>query len=114
MGSKREADPPVIGGQAYSGSIGTFQKPRWARGTRRSFELGDLVTLSPEFRFSIATVSPDFGRYIGVIVEAYSNSEYMVIWTTHPLVVSKFKKGLFNGDHLLLLENAGSSRGDST
>tara|TARA_R110000772_G_scaffold182088_1_gene293355 strand:+ start:123 stop:467 length:345 start_codon:yes stop_codon:yes gene_type:complete len=114
MGKKREADPIDIGLHAYSGSIGTFKPARWTSGLRRSFALGDLVTLSPEFRFSIATVSPDFGRYIGVIVEAYSNSEYMVIWTTHPLVVSKFKKGLFNGDHLLLLENAGSSRGDST
>ena len=106
MGSKREADPPVIGGQAYSGSISTFQKPRWARGTRRTFELGDLVTLAPEFRFSIARGGPDFGRYMGIVIETFANCEYLVVWTNHPLVISKFTKGLFNGDHLLLVEKA--------
>ncbi len=106
MGSKRETDPPVIGGHVYSGSIDTFKKPRWARGTRRSFELGDLVTLAPEFRFSIARTAPDFGRYVGIVVETFANCEYLVVWTNHPLVISKFTKGLFNGDHLLLVEKA--------
>ena len=107
MGSGRAADPQDARISAYSGSVDTFQAPRWTRGLRRSFELGDLVTLAPEFRYSIAKpIGIDFGRYLGIVVEAYSNREYLVIWTNHPLVISKFKTGLFNGDHLLLVENA--------
>lgn len=107
MGSDRATDPLNARISAYSGSVDTFQPPRWTRGLRRSFELGDLVTLAPEFRYSITTtVGVDFGRYVGIVVEAYSNREYLVIWTNHPLVISKFKTGLFNGDHLLLVENA--------
>lgn len=107
MGSKRAADPlrAVVG--AYSGSADTFQPPRWTRGLSRRFELGDLVTLAPEFRYSITSgVGVDFGRYLGIVIETYANREYMVIWTNHPLVVSRFKTGLFNGDHLILAENA--------
>ena len=105
MGSSRATDPlnAIVG--AYSGSVDTFQSPRWTRGLRRSFELGDLVTLAPEFRYSIAISQPDFGRYVGIVVEAYANQEYMVAWTNQP-IAHGIKKGMFNGDHLLKVENA--------
>ena len=63
------------------------------------------MTLAPEFRYSIAVSRPDFGRYVGIVVEAYANREYMVVWTNQPLTYGT-KKGMFNGDHLLLVENA--------
>jgi hypothetical protein len=105
MGSKRAADPlnAIIG--ACSGSSEVIQPPRWARGFARSFELGDLVTLAPEFRYSIAISRPDFGRYLGIVVETFANREYMVVWTNQPLAVGH-KKGMFNGDHLIKVENA--------
>lgn len=69
----------------------------------RAFEVGDLVTLSPDFRYSLTMSTVDFGKYIGIIVEAYVNREYMVVWTNHPL--SAFTRGMFNGDHLIKVEN---------
>jgi hypothetical protein len=108
MGSKRETAPLNGVASAYSGSAETFQAPRWRRGMRRSFELGDLVTLAPEFRYSIANASQgiDYGRYVGIVIQTYVNCEYMVVWTNHPLVATKFSTGLFNGDHLIKVENA--------
>ena len=105
MGNKRALDPIGAIVEAYSGSADTFKPPRWARGLRRSFKLGDLVTLAPEFRYSIAISRPDFGRYVGIIVEAYANHEYMVVWTNQP-IVHGVKKGMFTGDHLIKVENA--------
>tara|TARA_R100000152_G_C6662379_1_gene100928 strand:+ start:221 stop:553 length:333 start_codon:yes stop_codon:yes gene_type:complete len=102
MGTKKEGDPL----SAFSGSVGTFKPPRWTRGIRREFELGDLVTLAPEFRYSITmTTGPDMGRYIGIITQTYANREYMVVWTSHPMQIAN-KHGLFNGDHLIKVENA--------
>lgn len=108
MGSSRATDPLNARVSAYSGSNDTFQPPRWNRGIRRSFALGDLVTLAPEFRYSIATSTHgiDFGRYVGIVIQTYANREYMVTWTNHPLVVHKFTTGMFNGDHLIKVENA--------
>ena len=109
MGSKRAKAPLDAVVSAYSGSADTFSSPRWKRKVvSRSFELGDLVTLAPEFRYSIAssTGGVDFGRYVGIITQTYVNREYMVVWTSHPLVISRFTSGLFNGDHLTKVENA--------
>lgn len=107
MGSKRVTDPldSYIG--MYSGSIDTFKAPRWTTTTRREFARGDLVTLAPEFRYSITMSrhAPDTGRYVGIIVKAYANREYMVIWTNHPTAAGS-TTGMFNGDHLIKVENA--------
>lgn len=73
----------------------------------RAFEVGDLVTLSPDFRYSITVASVDFGKYIGIVTQAYTNREYMVVWTSHPLTA--FSKGMFNGDHLIKVENVDGS-----
>ena len=74
---------------------------------RRTFKVGDLVTLAPTFRYSITTTTVDFGRYIGIVTHVYSNHEYMVIWTSHPLTaVRTFRQGMFAGDHLIKVENA--------
>ena len=105
MGSSRATDPLNARVTAYSGSADTFKPPRWARGLRRSFKLGDLVTLAPEFRYSIAIAQPDFGRYVGIVIRAYANAEYMVGWPNQPIVYG-MKQGMFSGDHLLKVENA--------
>jgi hypothetical protein len=73
----------------------------------RVFEVGDLVTLAPDFRYSIAMITVDFGKYIGIVTQAYTNREYMVVWTSHPLTA--FSKGMFNGDHLIKVENVDDS-----
>jgi hypothetical protein len=115
MGDEREVDPLNTVSE-FSGSTNTFrsycdevekfQPPRWERGIAyRTFELGDLVTLSPEFRYAIAISRPDFGRYIGIVVEAYANREYVVHWTAQPLINSP-ERSMFNGDHLILVEHA--------
>jgi hypothetical protein len=51
---------------------------------------------------------------VGIVIETFANCEYLVVWTNHPLVVSKFTKGLFNGDHLLLVEKAAKPLMDRT
>ena len=96
------------GVDTFSGSINTFKPPRWNTGGRRSFEKGDLVTLAPEFRYSIATSTPDWGTYIGIVVEAFANREYIVVWTTQPLAIGH-KQGMYNGDHLVKIEHASDS-----
>ena len=102
MDDSRAVDPFRLG----AGLSGSNKSPdvdyRDAHGIRRAFELGDLVTLSPNFRYSIAITEVDFGRYIGIVTQAYSNYEYMVVWTSRPSHMSK--QGLFNGDHLVKLE----------
>ena len=108
MGSKRASDPLSTNISAYSGSADTFKEPKWKRShLARHFKLGDLVTLAPEFRYSITSpvTGLDFGRYVGIVIETFSNREYMVVWTIHPLVIGH-KKGMFNGDHLIKVENA--------
>ena len=73
--------------------------------TDEQFELGDLVTLSPNFRYSIALTEVDFGTYVGIITDAYSNSEYMVHWTSHP--THDIKIGMFKGRDLVKLDDSG-------
>lgn len=73
----------------------------------RVFEVGDLVTLAPDFRYSIAMINVDLGKYIGIVTQAYTNREYMVVWTSHPL--SALSEGMFNGDHLIRIENVDDS-----
>lgn len=87
---------------ALSGSI-DMSGLSYDRGLRRKFSLGDLVTLSPNFRYSIAIAEIDFGCYIGIVTEAYANYEYMVTWTKKPSTMAKI--GMFNGDDLIKLEN---------
>ena len=115
MGNKRAAGPlntvSVFSGSVntfhpYSNSSKSFEPPKWVNGAIcRVFRLGDLVTLAPEFRYSIATNRPDFGRYVGIIVREYSNREYLVHWTNQPLI-NGIEQGMFNGDHLILIEHA--------
>lgn len=115
MGNKRAVDPlgtvSVFSGssdtfQPYSSASGSFEPARWTKGAIcRVFRLGDLVTLAPEFRYSIAINRPDFGRYVGIIVREYSNREYLVHWTNQPLI-NGIRQGMFNGDHLILIEHA--------
>tara|TARA_A100001515_G_scaffold144976_1_gene151106 strand:- start:4186 stop:4518 length:333 start_codon:yes stop_codon:yes gene_type:complete len=89
-----------------SGSNSTFKPAKWNSAViQRTFSKGDLVTLSPEFRYSIAITRPDFGRYVGIIIEAFSNREYLVHWTNQP-IMSGIDQGMFNGDHLILVEHA--------
>jgi len=73
----------------------------------RAFEVGDLVTLSPDFRYSMTVTALDLGKYIGIVTQAYSNREYMVVWTNHPLTA--YSQGMFNGDHLIKVENVDGS-----
>ena len=68
---------------------------------RRVFVVGDLVTIAPDFRNSILDF--DFEKYIGIIVTAYEENEYAVYWTSSPL--SNYYKGMWNGDHLIKVEN---------
>ena len=92
---------------SFSGSIDTFKEPSWRRyrESGRTFKRGDLVTLAPEFRYTVSITEPDMGRYIGIVIEEYSNREYVVFWTAQPLVTSQYK-GMYNGDHLVKLEHA--------
>jgi len=108
MSGKRAADLQKDV-DTFSGSINTFKPPRWNTDTvYRSFAKGDLVTLAPEFRYKISTSTPDWGRYIGIVIEAYANREYIVVWTTQPLVIGH-KQGMYNGDHLVKIEHAPDS-----
>lgn len=110
MSGKRASDSQKVV-NTFSGSIDTFKPSRWNADTlRRSFKKGDLVTLAPEFRYSIATSTPDWGTYIGIVVEAFANREYIVVWTTQPLAIGH-KQGMYNGDHLVKIEKAPDSLG---
>ena len=97
-----------MGSKFTSGGISPVSGSSWTRaGLRRRFNVGDLVTLAPEVRYSIAIATVDFGRYIGIITQAYSNREYFVVWTNHPMY--NISQGMFNGDHLIKVENADGS-----
>ena len=68
---------------------------------RRTFVVGDLVTIAPDFRNSILDF--DFEKYVGIITVAYDDNEYTVHWTSSP--VNNYYKGMWNGDHLVKVEN---------
>ena len=55
---------------------------------RRTFVVGDLVTIAPYFRNTVLDF--DFEKYI-------------VYWTNSP--VNNYYKGMWNGDHLVKIEN---------
>jgi len=67
---------------------------------RRTFIVGDLVTISPEFRYN--TVSYDTTPYLGIVTKVYDENEYIIHWTTSPQ--TNYYKGMWNGDHLVRVE----------
>jgi hypothetical protein len=68
---------------------------------RRTFVVGDLVTIAPDFRNNILDF--DFEKYIGIILNVYEENEYSVYWTNAPVASSY--KGMWCGDHLIKVEN---------
>jgi len=68
---------------------------------RRTFIIGDLVTIAPDFRNSVLDF--DFERYIGIIVKIPEDNEYIVYWTNSP--VQNHYKGMWSGDHLVRVED---------
>ena len=49
---------------------------------RRTFVVGDLVTIAPDFRNSILDF--DFEKYVGIITMAYEDNEYTCLLYTSP------------------------------
>ena len=88
----------------------SFGSPGWARvrDLRRSFVVGDLVTLTPEFRARMPVDDLDLGTYLGIVLEVYENYEYRVVWTRKPISASLGVS--LNGDHLMAVENAAELR----
>ena len=68
---------------------------------RRTFVVGDLVTIAPDFRNSVLDF--DFERYIGIVIKEPQANEYIVHWTNSP--TSNYYKGLWCGDHLVKIED---------
>jgi len=68
---------------------------------RRTFMVGDLVTIAPYFRNTVLDF--DFEKYIGIIISVPAKNEYIVYWTKSP--VNNYYKGMWNGDHLVKVEN---------
>tara|TARA_R100001509_G_scaffold63438_1_gene34945 strand:- start:2868 stop:3140 length:273 start_codon:yes stop_codon:yes gene_type:complete len=68
---------------------------------RRSFVIGDLVTIAPDFRNTVLDF--DFERYIGIIIKTPDDNEYVVHWTNSP--VQNYYKGMWSGDHLVKIED---------
>ncbi len=68
---------------------------------RRTFVVGDLVTIAPDFRNG--ALDFDFEKYIGIVVKIYEENEYIVRWTNSPSSTSY--SGMWNGDHLIKVEN---------
>ncbi len=73
---------------------------------RRTFVVGDLVTIAPHFRNSVLDF--DFERYIGIIVSTPEENEYVVHWTNSP--VQNYYKGMWCGDHLVKVEEYDSEK----
>jgi coproporphyrinogen III oxidase-like Fe-S oxidoreductase len=67
---------------------------------RRTFSVGDLVTIAPEFRHNIADY--DNTPYIGIVTKAHEENEYIIYWTNSPQ--TNYYKGMWNGDHLIKVE----------
>ena len=68
---------------------------------KRTFNIGDLVTIAPDFRNSVLDF--DFERYIGIITSVPEENEYVVHWTTSPQ--NNYYRGMWNGDHLVKVED---------
>jgi len=68
---------------------------------RRTFAIGDLVTIAPDFRNTVLDF--DFERYIGIVVKKPEDNEYIVYWTNSP--VNNYYKGMWCGDHLVRVED---------
>ena len=68
---------------------------------RRTFTIGDLVTIAPDFRNTVLDF--DFERYIGIIMSIPEANEYVVYWTNSP--VNNYYKGMWCGDHLVKVED---------
>ena len=70
-------------------------------GYKRTFNIGDLVTIAPDFRNSVLDF--DFERYIGIITSVPEENEYVVYWTKSPQ--NNYYRGMWNGDHLVKVED---------
>ena len=68
---------------------------------RRQFNVGDLVTIAPDFRNGITDF--DFEKYLGIVVETPEENEYVVYWTQSPSISAY--RGMWNGDHLVHVED---------
>ncbi len=68
---------------------------------RRTFIVGDLVTVAPDFRNTVLDF--DFERYIGIITNVPDDNEYIVYWTSAPN--NNYYKGMWSGDHLVKIED---------
>jgi hypothetical protein len=68
---------------------------------RRTFVVGDLVTIAPDFRNTIMDF--DFDKYIGVVLQIPEENEYIIYWTTSP--INNYYKGMWSGDHLVRVED---------
>ena len=68
---------------------------------KRTFTIGDLVTIAPDFRNSVLDF--DFEKYIGIVVNSPEDNEYVVYWTNSP--VQNYYKGMWSGDHLVKVED---------
>ena len=73
---------------------------------RRTFVIGDLVTIAPDFRNSVLDF--DFEKYIGIIMAVPEVNEYIVHWTSSP--INNYYKGMWCGDHLVKVENYNSEK----
>jgi len=73
---------------------------------RRTFTIGDLVTIAPDFRNTVLDF--DFERYIGIIVNKPEDNEYVVHWTNSP--INSYYKGMWSGDHLIRVEDYDSEK----
>ena len=73
---------------------------------RRTFTIGDLVTIAPDFRNTVLDF--DFDRYIGIVVKKPEDNEYIVYWTNSP--VNNYYKGMWCGDHLVRVEDYDSEK----
>lgn len=111
-GKRTASALPRMQSNAYRASKAKVKKPRlkilqllpiyyMGEVYRRTFVVGDLVTIAPDFRNSVMDF--DFEKYVGIVVSAYEDNEYTVHWTSSP--VNNYYKGMWNGDHLVKVEN---------
>jgi hypothetical protein len=68
---------------------------------KRTFIIGDLVTIAPDFRNTVLDF--DFEKYIGIVISAPEENEYTIYWTNSPM--NNYYKGMWNGDHLVRIED---------